>query len=131
MKLWSVGTLSAGMACAILLTACGSDKLLKGDELETTQEVRVSGESVWEDGTTEAFTCDVPAGTLFRVLYQQRPGLDIIECEPVRVSGSDDPDVILDFFLPPHLKGRFGFTSFSVTLNLADMGTKIKKVVKE
>ncbi len=131
MRVVGGGIAVAGVACVLWLAGCGSDALQKGDEIQTAQELRVSGESVWEDGTTEAFTCDVPAGTVFRVLYPQRPGLDIIECEPVQVLRSDDPDMILDFFLPPHLKNRFGFSSFSITLNVADFGTKLKRVPKE
>jgi hypothetical protein len=131
MRVWRGSVAVTGMLCALWLAGCGSDALQKGDLLETTQEVRISGESVWEDGTTEAFTSDVPPGTVFKVLYPQRAGLDIIECEPVKVRGNDDPDMILEFFLPPHLRTRFGFTSFSVTLNMGDIGTALKRLPKE
>ena len=131
MRLWRGSVALAAVSGALWLIGCGSDAIKKGDELQATQEIRVSGESIWEDGTTEAFTSTVPAGTVFRVLYPQRPGLDIVECEPIKVAGTDDPDMILEFFLPPHLRNRFGFRSYSVTIKVADVGTKIKRVVEE
>lgn len=129
MSRWS-GIIAAATVAGLLLVGCGSNALQEGDLLESTQDLRVNGESVWDDGTTEAFTKDVPPGTVFRVLYAQRGTLDIIECEPIKVEKSEDATFIVEYFLPPHLRNRFGFKSFSVTLSLADIGTKIKRLEK-
>jgi hypothetical protein len=130
MSRWSGYTTVLAVAAGLLLGGCGPGALQEGDLLESTQELRVNGESVWEDGTTEAFTYDTPAGTVFRVLYAQRGTLDIIECEPIKVDKHEDAAYIIERFLPPHLRNRFGFKSFSVTLNLADIGTKLKRLEK-
>ncbi|MBD3241605.1 MAG: hypothetical protein GF331_13530 [Chitinivibrionales bacterium] len=123
--------LSVYVAAALLVIAagCGSNKLKKGDLLITTEEMRVSGESVWDDGTTEAFTRDIPPETVFRVLYEQRAGLEIIEVHPIRVEGNKDPDFITQYFLPPHLRDRYGLKGFSVTLDLGGYGTAFKRVM--
>jgi hypothetical protein len=118
-------------ALTLVAVGCGPGSLKKGDLLETTQELRVNGESVWDDGTTEAFTRDIPPGTMFKVLFPQRPGLDIIEVIPVKVEGRENVEFVTEYFLPPHLKTRFGFKSFSITLELADIGTKVKRVVPQ
>ncbi len=118
-------------AFLLIVAGCGSNSLKKGDLLVTTEQMRVNGESVWEDGTTEAFTRDIPPETVFRVLYPQRTGLDIIEVHPVRVEGKKDPDFITQYFLPPHLRDRYGLKGFSVTLNLSELGAAYKRVPKK
>ena len=121
------------LASILLTMGCGSSSLKRGDRLGVLEEIRVNGESVWEDGTTEAFTTQVPKGTVFEVMYPQREGLDIVEVRPVRVPGVQGEDAIVRYFLPPHLHPRldYGFKSFSVTVNANDIGTKIKRLDEE
>lgn len=115
---------------ALAVLGCGPGGLKQGELVESTKEMRVSGESVWEDGTTEEFAQVAPAGTVFRVLYNQRSGLDIIEVVPVKVRGKEDPTFIAQFFLPPHLSSRieYGFKGFSLSLPLDEMGSSYKRL---
>jgi len=116
---------------ALALVGCGGDLLEKGERLVTTEEMKVTGESVWEDGTTEAFTSRVPPGTEFEMLYTQKPGLDIIEVKPIEVEGVTDTEKLRRFFLPPHLRERFGFKRYSITLNITDLGEKYRRKTVE
>lgn len=123
--------IAVALVMGVMLMGCGEPGLKVGEMLETSETLRIRAESTWEDGTTEAFTADVPAGTQFRVLSAQRANIDAIECVVTKLSGNEDVSFISEQMLPVHLKGRFGFKGFTVTLPLAEMGTKIKKLAAQ
>lgn len=114
---------------SLFVAGCGPQSTVKeGDLFEVLEEVRVSGESRWADGSTEGFNWDIPGGTVVKALYSQRAGLKFFECIPTQVEGVTGEDEIVDRILPVHLKSLSGFEGLSLTINLDLIGTKLKKL---
>lgn len=119
-------------ASVLFLFAMGcSDKgsLVKSGELfEVVSEVREKGEVQWEDHSTESFDCVVPQGTVLKVLYNQRSGIEVFECQPVKIDGKDDANYILSKVLPQRLQGRYDMAGVSLSMSTARIGKELKKV---
>jgi hypothetical protein len=122
------GFVVAAVLTAVLSVGCGPASFQKGDRLVVLEDMQASGESQWADGTMETFSCQLPKGAILSVLYKQATGADYVECEPVEIQRQTDEEFITNFVLPPHLKNRGGPTAYSLTIKMADIDTKLKRV---
>jgi hypothetical protein len=124
--------MSVVAASVLFLFVAGcSDKasLVKSGELfEVVSEIREKGEVQWKDNSTESFDCVIPQGTVVKVLYNQRSGIEVFECEPVKIDGKEDADYILSRILPQRLQGRYDMEGVSLSMKAALIGKELKKV---
>lgn len=116
---------------AFVFAGCSSKvDIKKGDKLVVVETLREKAETQWEDSYTDGFTAEIPKGTVLEVLYNPRTGANIFECRPVEVNGNTDPSAVEEFFVPEHIRNKYGYSGYSFAIKTEYLGTKVKKADK-
>lgn len=114
----------------VLFTGCGSDgEVKKGDRFEVLESLREAADIQGSLEYSEGFTCNIPKGTILEAIHSSASS-GFIECRPVKVNGKTEDEYILTTLVPEVVRRKEGFETFSITLRVEYIGTKIKKVNK-
>lgn len=118
-------------ALTIAFVGCGSQNdIKKGDRFaveETLERQKI--ETVWDDVSfSDAFNNDIPKGTILEVTFSPRTGSTIIECKPVEVNGTNDPDSIEAMLVPENIRNKDGYKGFTLSIKTDYIGKQVKKV---
>ena len=112
----------------ILVLGCGfGSKVKKGDRFEVIAEFEAGADIQGSKEYSDGFKCYIPKGTILEASDPIRSP-DFFECQAVMVNGNADLNYIKTTLVPERIQNREGFESFSLTLPLSYIGTKLKKV---
>lgn len=112
----------------ILFLGCGfGSKVKKGERFEALVDFKVEANIQGIEGYSDGFKCHIPAGTILEALDPINSP-DFFECQPVVVNGNSDKFYIITTLVSEAALGKEGFESFSFTLPLDYIGTKLKRV---
>ncbi len=112
----------------VFLLGCGSgSSIKKGDKFETLVELKEAADIQGSMEYSDAFTCNIPKGTVLEVLYPPSSS-GFFECKPVIVNGNTSAQYIQETLVPEVVRRKPGFEDFTLTLNVEYVGTKIKKM---
>ena len=112
----------------ILFLSCGSgSSVKKGDRFEVLVDLKEAADIQGSQEYSDGFTCHIPKGTILEALVPINSP-DFFECQPVVVNGNSDKFYIITTLVSEAALGKEGFESFSFTLPLDYIGTKLKRV---
>ena len=112
----------------ILFLGCGfGSKVKKGERFEAIVDLREAANIQGSQEYSDGFTCHISKGTILEALDPINSP-DFFECHPVVVNGNSDKYYIITTLVPEAALNKEGFESFSFTLPLDYIGTKLKRV---
>ena len=110
----------------ILFLGCGS-KVKKGERFEALVDFKVAANIQGSQEYSDGFKCHIPKGTILEAM-EPINSPDFFECQPVMVNGNSDKYYIVTTLVSEAELAKEGFESFSFTLPLDYIGTKLKRV---
>ena len=127
-----------GMRRVILFTLpllfmmnCGEDiRIKKGEKFEVVNDLREAADIQGSEEYADGFQCNIPKGTILEALYNYSTSASFFECRVIQVNGNANEDYIMETLAPDVIRKREGFETFSLTLPVDYIGTKIKKLNK-
>jgi len=112
----------------VCILGCGDDiRIKKGDRFEVVADLREAADIQGSEEFTDGFECSIPAGAVLEALYNYSTSAQFFECRVVLVRGNENEDYIMETLAPDGIRNREGFETFSVTLPIGYLGTKLKK----
>lgn len=112
----------------VAVAGCGPDNRVgKGTLFIVTEDLREEATTQWEQPYSDGFTAVIPKGTVVEVLYSNN-GTSYFEVAPVSVAGKKSEEEIRVYFVPEGIRTRAGFESFSFSLPVSYIGSKLERV---